>query len=1170
MSHHRNRKKRAEYIPEERYDVDGTLIKNEEAFKPKRWNLKEIINDPAKNREALKEAQMYFKEKKNDKESPFYETYRAWTEETDNLFFSKRNRGLVSWLIPTGSTIYYEFEGFYLKLKSSVCDGKTLLTPTSADRMKVVHQEGEMIRHTVVLFQDFQNKKREGLKKKIEETKAALPVTPFANAIVQTLKQHRILLIAGDTGCGKSTQVPQILMNAGFSKIACTQPRRIACSSLARRVSYETMNEYGSKIAYQVRFEGTKTSRTRILFLTEGLLLRQYAADNMLSMYDVIVVDEVHERHMMGGYHSDFLLALLKKTLAQRKDLHVVLMSATINAELFAQYFDAPTLVIPGKMYSVKVHYWPFEEQDKNLVDEAAYRKRQAEVVKRSIPSRSSMVKAEPYIKVLEYIDQSVPAEERGDLLIFMSGINEITTLAEELNVYALKSKKWIVLMLHSSLTVEDQEKVFDSPAEGIRKCIISSNIAETSITIDGIRFIIDSGKVKEMNHDPASKLSRLSEFWISKASAKQRTGRAGRTGPGECFRFYSEKEFNHFHDFAIPEIQRETLDPLMLQIKSMGLGNPRVFDYIEAPSMDFINSSMDFLFNLGAIDANEKLLGLGLVLSKLPVDCIVGKMLILGVFNIVDPILTIAAGMSVQSPFIRVTLNTNREYLKNKSEFDSKDGDPFTMLNLWQQWIEIKGIEEHRLYEITKMKRQFEKVLNDFQPGLLESLQSLYDNDASDTEREKQPSNFDAREQLRRGRYDEKSSKRRRVLRMDNVQDDTQGDDTDSRDIRDLEFSLANNIKQLQSRAYSLSDREIQLVKLVLCSSLYPQLAIGDEHNPYRKSNEIVFQVPAKNFLSIHPSSVIASHPEWVQGYDEKTRKDDQTVEDSMYQQLLCYLQLLETNKPFLVNITRVPGIHSLLLFGKVIDLNYDCSVVVVDSYFVIRFKTSQVAEYVIYLSQTLRREWNSLMNLRISRGLGEASPTVSESVDDDLIISSSTKSSLPLTIQQILEDKQTPNDANEMVDMWTPETEKKYQLRMQSLNRKLVEFMDTAISAELKAAKASELLKMYPKYIESSQKTDDGQAYPREWKPKDVIRSGIQITQSLYYSSIDIPSSASAIPASADSIPVHIRTFWYCQGCKTTYSFSKMQATEHILEKCSSNSAEKDDNEDKSLLIE
>ncbi|KAI7892265.1 P-loop containing nucleoside triphosphate hydrolase protein [Mucor mucedo] len=167
-------------------------------------------------------------------------------------------------------------------------------------------------------------------------------------------------------------------MKAGFNKIACTQPRRIACSSLARRVSYETLNEYGSQVAYQVRFEGNKTNRTRVLFLTEGLLLRQYSSDNMLSMYDVIVVDEVHERHMMG----DFLLALLKKTLAERKDLHIVLMSATINAELFAQYFDAPTLIIPGKMFSVKTHYWPQGDDDKNLVDAAAHQKRQSEAIK--------------------------------------------------------------------------------------------------------------------------------------------------------------------------------------------------------------------------------------------------------------------------------------------------------------------------------------------------------------------------------------------------------------------------------------------------------------------------------------------------------------------------------------------------------------------------------------------------------------------------------------------------------------------------------------------------------------------------------------------------------------------------------------------------------------------
>ncbi|OBZ82768.1 putative ATP-dependent RNA helicase DHX34 [Choanephora cucurbitarum] len=1029
---HNERKRKKEYIPETKYDVDGTLIKNHEAMKSKRWDLKEIIYDHNKYTEAISNARSYIKEAQSEKQSKFYDIHldRPWTEETDELFFSRRSLGLVSWYIPIGSPIYYEFEGFYMKLKESISKGKALRRYTKADRMSLLRQEGESIRHALVLFHDFQKKKQANLKKKIEETRSSLPVTPYARAIVETLRRNRVLLVAGDTGCGKSTQVPQILMNAGFDRIACTQPRRIACSSLARRVSYETLNEYGSKIGYQVRFEKNKSSNTRVLFLTEGLLLRQYAADNMLSMYDVIVVDEVHERHMM---------ALLKRTLTQRKDLYVVLMSATINAELFAQYFDAPTLIIPGKMYSVKVHYWPQGEDDKNLVDEAAYRKRQSDIVKRSIPSRPQAIKPDPYMKVIDYIDQSVPSDERGDLLIFMPGINEITSLAEDLTAHTQKSKKWIILMLHSSLTVEEQEKVFDSPPEGVRKCIISSNIAETSITIDGIRFIIDSGKVKEMNHDPGSKVSRLSEFWISKASAKQRTGRAGRTGPGECFRFYSENEFNHLHYFAIPEIQREALDPLLLQIKSMGLGNPRKFDYIEAPSMDSINSSMEFLYNLGATDEDENLLGLGSVLAKLPVDAIVGKMLLLGVlgllnkvFDVIDPILTIAAGMSLQSPFSRITQNSNREHLENRGQFDSKHGDPFTLLNLWEKWIEIKGtktssrkwcrqhmVEEHRLYEISKMKRQFEKILNDFQPGLMQSLNS--DNNDSTKEASKNA----MRERLRREKYDQRSNKRRRILDMGTLENnDNSGEEGD--DIKDLEFALMNNVNQLKSRASSLSEKEIQMVKLILCSSLYPQLAIGDEHNPYRKSNELVFHVPVKSFISIHPSSVIASHPDWVQGHDKSTRRDDKTVEESMYHQLLCYLQLLETNKPFLVNITRVP-----------VDINFDCSVLVVDSYFMIQFKTTQVSEYVLYLIWQLRTEWQRLQNIRISRGLEQSiQPTFHQP-----IISPEAKKDLPLTIQQILDEQSNLDDS---WDMWTPEAEREFQLA----TKKLKEVPSTASS--------------------------------------------------------------------------------------------------------------------------
>ncbi|KAI7851751.1 P-loop containing nucleoside triphosphate hydrolase protein [Circinella umbellata] len=988
-----------------------------------------------------------------------------------------------------------------------------------------------------------------------------LPITGYTKAILHTLAKHRIILIAGDTGCGKSTQVPQILMQAGYQKIACTQPRRIACSSLARRVSYETLNEFGSQIAYQVRFEGTKTKRTRILFLTEGLLLRHYAMDPLLSMYDVIIVDEVHERHMMG----DFLLALLKRLLTIRNDLHVVLMSATINAELFAHYFDAPTLTIPGRMYPVKIHYWNEQKkEDKNLINDAAYQRRQRATIKESIPSRTEKIDPGPYLKVLDYIDQSIPVTERGDLLIFMSGINEISSLADELKKYAEHNKKWIILMLHSTLAVDEQDKVFDIPPEGVRKCIISSNIAETSLTIDGIRFVIDSGKVKELSHDATSNMSKLSEFWISKASAKQRTGRSGRTGPGECFRFYSENEFEHFNDFAVPEIQRAPLEPLLLQMKALELGDARTFDYVEAPGADAINASMDFLQNLGAIDNKENIMGLGIVLANLPVDAIIGKMLLMAtVFNLVDPIITIAASMSVQSPFSRLSLDSHSDILKNRRKFDSEHGDPFTLLNVWQEWLNAKtdrktssrnwcrkhGIEEHRLYEIAKMRRQFEKVLNDFQPGLLQHLKEQQHMN-SDEEREQRKHRLQKRDQLKREKYEERSNKKRRVLTMEYEEQEDWQEGHNLSDIRDLEFTMTNNLKHLVSRATPLDKRDINLIKLIICSALYPQLAIGDEHNPYRKSNEIIFHTPVKKFLSIHPTSVIAAHPDWVQGLGDNIRKDDLAVEQAMQHQLLCYLQLLETNKPYLLGLTRVPGIHTLLLFSKTIDTNKDCSVLVFDAYYMVKFKTTAVAEHVLYLAYKLRLNWLYLLNKRIRRGLGEQlnENNVKEE-EEELIITPSLYQDLPQVIQKMIKnEKEKENNNQNKMDMWTPAIESEFQEQVNALANQLAIAMETAISADFKVAKPSELLKMYPKYTRPIEEESN---IPRAWNSKDVVREGIRITSNLYYNSLNEPSSASNIPIPEDTIPLHIKMYWYCPHCDSTFSFTRSEILDHLA-KC------------------
>ncbi|RUP46207.1 P-loop containing nucleoside triphosphate hydrolase protein [Jimgerdemannia flammicorona] len=385
------------------------------SYSLKKWSLKEIvrpplcilvlfargsvtltIQNPETKQAAVLEAQAFVRAatKPTDTEQNHEEEERnLWSDNAEDIFFSRRHKGLATSVVESGSPAYYEFKEFYAKYKflrrHKLREESISHHVSSASKLsqgEQLKEESATIRHALVLFDDFRQKKTAALREKIAKDRAALPIHPYAATICATLRQHRMLLVAGDTGCGKSTQVPQFLLEGGFGKIACTQPRRIACYSLARRVGFETMNAYGTEIAYQVRFEGNKTNRTRILFLPEGLLLRQFSSNPTLSMYDVIVVDEVHERHLMG----DFLLGVLKRLLSERADLHIVLMSATINAELFAKYFDAPSIQvkrrnfcgIPGKLYEVKIHYMSQGDDDKSLVDERLYQQRQNAEVK--------------------------------------------------------------------------------------------------------------------------------------------------------------------------------------------------------------------------------------------------------------------------------------------------------------------------------------------------------------------------------------------------------------------------------------------------------------------------------------------------------------------------------------------------------------------------------------------------------------------------------------------------------------------------------------------------------------------------------------------------------------------------------------------------------------------
>lgn len=304
--------------------------------------------------------------------------------------------------------------------------------------------------------------------------------------------------------------------------------------------------------------------------------------------------------------------------------------------------------------------------------------------------------------------------------------MSEISAVQEVAEQYASENSHWLVLPLHSTLSLAEQDKVFDYAPEKVRKCILSTNIAETSVTIDGVRFVADSGKVKEMSYDAASHTQKLKEFWISRASAEQRKGRAGRTGPGVCFRLYSEAEYESLSAYSTPEIQRVPLNSLLLQLVALGIPDVRKFPFLEPPPSDSVEEAIQVLKEQGALSEEEELTSTGRILSQLPVDVTIGKVLILGcVFRLVDPILSLAAALSIQSPFTQRSYRDLSASAARKN-IDSDHGDPFTLLNAYHEWLSLKsghgedtrkwcrrlGLEEQRFYEMTKLRNQFRQLL--------------------------------------------------------------------------------------------------------------------------------------------------------------------------------------------------------------------------------------------------------------------------------------------------------------------------------------------------------------------------------------------------------------------------------------------------------------------------
>lgn len=550
---------------------------------------------------------------------------------------------------------------------------------------------------------------------KLSGTRAALPAAGVRAALKEALEKSNVVVIGGDTGCGKTTQIPQFLyeleieaMRGSSTNIVVTQPRRLAATAVAIRVAEERDEDIGQSVGYSIRLENRSSSFTRLLYCTTGIVLRRLQTDTYLGNVSHVVIDEIHER----GVDTDFLLILIKDLLARRSDLKVVLMSATMDSMLFSRYFgDAPVISIAGRTHPVTnyhlediIRYTNYSIDDGSpysLLRRAGGRQHQqrntskhkavmdygkddhADVMamhgaEKSVRQAlvdagstaqldeqvvSTLSRMNPEVINYELIEILIAAickkhsHDDGAILVFMPGMAEIQKCVEELKTNKELVAKSQILNLHSSLgSSGDQQAVFRRPPRGIRKIIIGTNIMETSITIDDALFVIDCGKVKENRYDPRKSLSQLVTCWISQANAKQRQGRAGRVRPGHCFRLYTTAQYALLEEHQTCEMHRVPLESLVLQIYTLNLGDEIKYlaKALSPPEEKAVHASVKVLTGLGALTAEKRLTSLGQHLAGLPLDVRIGKIIIHGaLLRCIDPVLTIAACLAVRSPFL-------------------------------------------------------------------------------------------------------------------------------------------------------------------------------------------------------------------------------------------------------------------------------------------------------------------------------------------------------------------------------------------------------------------------------------------------------------------------------------------------------------------------------------
>ncbi|CAF1163474.1 unnamed protein product [Rotaria sordida] len=530
----------------------------------------------------------------------------------------------------------------------------------------------------------------------IIEQRQNLPIYKLKEQLLKAVNDNQILIVIGETGSGKTTQITQYLAEAGYTscgRIVCTQPRRIAAMSIAKRVAEEFDCRLGQEVGYTIRFEDCTSPETKIKYVTDGMLLRECLIDPNMNQYSVVVLDEAHERTL----HTDVLFGLMKQAVQKRSELKIIVTSATLDSVKFSEYFfNAPIFTIPSRIFPVEVFY--AKEPEIDYLDATI-------------------------ITVMQIHLTEAP----GDILVFLTDQEEIDIaceiLFERMKKLGSEVPELIILPVYSALPNEMQTQIFDPAPSGSRKVVIATNIAETSLTIDGIYYVIDPGFVKQKVFNPKSGMDTLIVTPISQAQAKQRTGRAGRTGPGKVYRLYTEQAYrDEMLSTNVPEIQRTHLTSTVLSLKAMGINDLLSFDFIDPPPLETMIIAMKQLHALSALDDEGLLTKVGRLMAEFPFEPQLSKMLIMSVeLHCAEEVLTIVSMLSVQNIFYRPKEKAEQAD-QCKARFHQAEGDHLTLLaiyNTWKQnqfsnlWCYENFVQQHSLKRAQDIRKQMLAIMD-------------------------------------------------------------------------------------------------------------------------------------------------------------------------------------------------------------------------------------------------------------------------------------------------------------------------------------------------------------------------------------------------------------------------------------------------------------------------